>query len=344
MANILNTGISALNAFQRQLATTGHNIANVNTEGYTRQRVDFNALEPQGGDGGYIGSGVEVSSIHRTFDDYLAGRVRDYNASHEEYSIYYERASQVDNVLGDAASGLDQMMQDFFASIQDVANDPTSVPARTVMLNKANLLADRFQSLNGWMDNLRSEVNRDLGAYVDDLNGIAGSLASINQRIQSVSSNSANPPNDLLDQRDQLIDQLSGYVNVNTSVQDDGSMNVFIGNGQALVVGGTASSLSAVNNPATADKKELVITQPGGSVVTVTDQVSGGKLGGLLRFRTAVLDSAQNSLGLVAIGLADAFNTQHLLGTDLNGAAGTSFFTTTTPRRSPTATIPARPW
>ena len=332
MANILNTGISALNAFQRQLATTGHNIANVNTEGYTRQRVDFNALEPQGGDGGYIGSGVEVSSIRRTFDDYLAGRVRDYNASHEEYSIYYERASQVDNVLGDAASGLDQMMQDFFASIQDVANDPTSVPARTVMLNKANLLADRFQSLNGWMDNLRSEVNRDLGTYVDDLNGIAGSLASINQRIQSVSSNSANPPNDLLDQREQLIGQLSGYVNVNTSVQDDGSMNVFIGNGQALVVGGTASSLSVVNNPATADKKELVITQPGGSVVTVTDQVSGGKLGGLLRFRTEVLDSAQNSLGLVAIGLADAFNIQHLLGTDLNGAAGTSFFTTTTPR------------
>lgn len=332
MANILSTGISALNAFQRQLATTGHNIANVNTEGYSRQRVDFNALEAQGGSAGAIGSGVEVSSVRRTYNDYLAGQVRDYQASNEEYSIYYDRASQIDNVIGDEASGIDQIMQEFFASVHDVSTDPTSIPARTVMLNNAQMLTDRFQSLNGWLDNLRSETNRDLGNFVSDVNGIADSIASINQRIQSVSVGNASPPNDLLDQRDQLIDQLSGYVNVNTVTQDDGSMNVFIGNGQALVVGGTASSLSVVDNPAAGEQKELAITQAGGSSVTVTNQITGGKLGGLLRFRSEVLDPAQNSLGLVAIGLAQNFNDQHILGTDLGGNPGAAFFGLASPQ------------
>lgn len=326
MANILNTGISALNAFQRQLATTGHNIANVNTEGYTRQRVDFDALEPQGGSSGYIGSGVEVSSIRRTYDEYLAGQVRSYNASNEEYSVYYDRASQIDNVIGDATAGMSQMMQAFFASIQDVSTDPTSIPARTVMLNNAQTLSDRFQSLSGWLDGLRSGMTRDLGVYVSDVNGVSDSIASINRQIQSISAGTSNPPNDLLDQRDKLIDKLSGFVNVSTQIQDDGSVNVFAGNGQALVVGSMASTLAVTDNPAAADHKELAITQPGSGPVTVTNQITGGKLGGLLRFRKEVLDPAQNSLGLVAIGLADSFNTQHILGTDLNGNGGAALF------------------
>ena len=331
MASILNTGISALKGIQRQLATTGNNIANVNTEGYSRQRVDFKALEPQGGDSGYIGSGVQVASVRRAYDAYLTGRVRSYNASHEEYSIYYERAGQVDGVIGDAAAGLDQMLQDFFASINDVATDPTSIPARTVMLNKADLLSDRFQSLSGWMDGLRSETSRDLEVFTSEVNGLAGSLADLNRRLQSLGAGTANPPNDLLDERDRLIDRLSDYVSVDTVSQDDGTMNVFIGNGQALVVGGTANTLSVSNNAAAADRKELTITQSGGGSVTVTDQLSGGRLGGLLRFRDEVLDPAQNSLGLVAIGLADVMNTQHALGTDLNGAAGGAFFSTSSP-------------
>lgn len=326
MANLLNTGISALNAFQRQLATTGHNIANVNTPGYSRQRVELKTLNPQQGSVGAIGSGVQVASIRRSYDDYLAGRVRSYSASQQEYAVYYDRASQVDNVIADASAGLDRMMQDFFSSIQDVSADPTSIPARNVMLNRSNVLVDRFHSLNGWLDDLRVQADKDLGNYVTDVNGIAKSLADINGRIQSVTAASSSPPNDLLDQRDQLIDKLSKYVNVNTVVQDDGATNVFIGNGQALVVGATANILSVQNNPEAADQKEIAITQIGGGTAVVTGQISGGRLGGLLRFRDEVLNPAQDSLGLVAVGLASKFNQQHRLGMDLGGKLGNDYF------------------
>lgn len=327
MANILNTGVNALNAFQRQLATTGQNIANVNTEGYSRQRVDLESIAPINGSAGSIGAGVKAAAIRRSYDDFLAGGVRSYTASHEEYSILHERASQIDNVVGDASAGLNRMMQDFFASIQDVSLGPTSVPARTVMLNRAEMLSDRFQTLDGWMEEQRNGLNRDLDVFVDEVNGIAQSIASINKRIQSLASNNAFPPNDLLDQRDNLLDQLSAYVNVSSQLQDDGAMNVFIGSGQALVVGDAAGTLSLSNGQAARDQKEINITLGGGgATVAVTQQISGGKLGGALRFRNEVLNPAQDSLGLVAIGLAHNFNEQHLLGTDLDGNAGVALF------------------
>ena len=327
MANILNIGVNALNAFQRQLATTGQNIANVNTEGYNRQRVDLESLAPVEGPTGRIGSGVKVASIRRSYDDYLANGVRSYTASHQEYSILQQRASQIDNVIGDEAAGLNGMMQEFFASIHDVSVDPTSMPARTVMLNRAEMLSDRFRSLDGWMEDQRSDLNRDLVVSVDEANGIVKSIAGINRRIQSILTNNNFPPNDLLDQRDRLLDELSGYVDVTARLQDDGAMNVFIGKGQALVLGNSAGTLSVSDGLAAGDKKELMITQGGNAgAVVVTQQISGGKLGGLLRYRNEVLDPAQDNLGLVAIGLAHNFNAQHTAGFDLDGNAGVALF------------------
>ena len=328
MASILNTGISALNAFQRQLATTGHNIANVNTEGYSRQRVTFDAREAHNTGGvGYLGSGVEIGSIARAYDDYQAGRVRTYNASQQDYQVFYERASQVDIVISDATAGLDKMMQDFFASVQDVSADPSSIPARNVMLNRSELLVDRFQSLNNWMDDLRRQANRDFETAATEINGIAQAIAGINDRIQEALNSDSSIPNDLLDERDKLIDDLSSYVTVNTVAQTDGSVNVFIGNGQAMVVGGNANTLAVTNNPISPDRKELSISLAGGGVSNITEQITGGKLGGLLRFRSEVLDPAQNSLGLAAIGLADSFNAEHITGMDLDGQLGQEYFT-----------------
>lgn len=331
MASILNTGISALNAFQRQLSTTGHNIANVNTEGYSRQRLQFDAREAHGTGSGYLGSGVEVASIRRSYDQFLVSRVRSYNASQQEYQVFYERSSQVDNVIADVAAGLDSMMQDFFDSIQDVSADPTSIPARNVMLNRSELLVDRFQSLDSWLDDLRHQANRDYDTYVDEINGLGAAIASVNNRIQGSNALSANPPNDLLDERDKLIDDLSQYVSVSTLQQDDGSLNVFIGTGQNLVIGATANRLEVSNNAQASDHKEISIALAGGSRAVITDQISGGKLGGLLKFRNEVLDPTQNSLGLVAIGLADNFNREHITGMDLDGDLGGDYFSMASP-------------
>jgi flagellar hook-associated protein 1 FlgK len=144
MASIINTGLSALSAFKRQMETTGHNIANVNTEGYSRQRVDLSARIPQATSAGYIGSGVQIADISRSYDAYLATRVRDYTSSYQEFNVYEQRAKQIDNVIADAATGIDSMLQKFFASVNDVADDPTSIPARSAQRSKP-VLTTRYR-------------------------------------------------------------------------------------------------------------------------------------------------------------------------------------------------------
>ncbi|MGB5494769.1 MAG: flagellar hook-associated protein FlgK [Sedimenticolaceae bacterium] len=332
MAGIINSGISALNAFKRQLETTGHNIANVNTEGYSRQVVQFQTRAPQALPQGFIGSGVEVASVRRRYDDFLATRVRDYTSSHAEYDFFLQRANQVDNVIADASAGINDAMQMFFASVNDVADDPTDIAARSVMISRADQLGDRFHSLDGWFEDMRRRLNQDLERQVDEINSFARSLADVNARIRTAGSATGGVPNDLLDERDKLIDDLSEFTSVSTVEEADGVKSVFIGTGQALVVGTTYSTMGVTNNPLAVDRKELVIQQAGGGVVTVTEQMTGGSLGGALRFRDGVLDESQNALGRVALGLASFFNAEHQTGMDLDGQLGGAFFNVASPK------------
>ncbi len=331
MASIINTGISALNAFKRQMETTGHNIANVNTPGYSRQQVQFTAREGEAIPQGYIGSGVEIASITRSYDAYLSTRVRDYTSSYEEFNVYRNRANQIDNVIADASAGIDSSLQQFFASVNDVADDPTSIPARSVMIDRANQLNDRFASLDGWLEDMRHQLNQDFERQTNEINALARSLADVNNRVHTLSGSTGGAPNDILDERDRLIDELSQYTNVSTLEQDDGTMNVFVGTGQALVVGVTYNTLGVIDNPEAADHKELVIQQPGGLVVNVTKQMTGGSLGGLVRFRDEVLDESQNALGRMALGVASFFNAEHRTGMDLDGDLGSDFFSMAAP-------------
>lgn len=331
MASIINTGISALTAFKRQMETTGHNIANVNTEGYSRQRVQLETRNPQVSPAGYIGSGVEVASIHRAYDDFLAARVRDYTSSYEESSVFYDRALQIDNVFADASASMSDMMQQFFAAVDDVADDPTSIAARSVMISRGNQLAERFNTLDRWLDDMRRQLNQDLEHQVGEINSLAQSLADVNSRIGALNGSAGGIPNDILDERDRLVDQLSHYTSVSTLQQSDGSMNVFIGTGQALVVGGVANSLAVSSNVYDSEKKEIVLQQSGGLTVNVSSQITGGSLGGLLRFGGEVLDDSQAALGRVALGLADYFNGEHQTGMDLDGDLGGLFFGLDTP-------------
>ncbi len=332
MASIINSGISALNAFKRQMETTGHNIANVNTEGYSRQRAQFTTRDGEAIPQGYIGSGVQIASITRSYDSYLATRVRDYSSSFEEFNVYEQRANQIDNVIADASAGIDNMLQQFFASVNDVADDPTSIPARSVMINRATQLNDRFVALDGWFEDLRHQLNQDFERQTNEINSIARSLADANNRVRTLTGATGGAPNDILDERDRLIDELSHYTNVSTLQQDDGTMNVFVGTGQALVVGTTYNTLGVTNNPLAPDHKELVIQQPGGLAVNVTKQMTGGSLGGLLRFRDEVLDESQNALGRVAIGVGSFFNAEHQTGMDLDGQLGGDFFSVAGPQ------------
>jgi flagellar hook-associated protein 1 FlgK len=333
MANIFNIGVSALTAAQTRLATTGHNIANVNTDGYSRQTVAQETLPAQQSGVGYVGSGVQVSAVTRAYDDFLAGRVRGSSASASEADYLYTHALQVDNVISDPAAGMSQVLSDFFNSVNDVADDPTSVPTRDVMLNQADVLVSRFHSLDSYFNQLRDQSNTDLASFAGEINRLSDSIASLNVDIQNgVQGADAEQPNDLLDMRDRLIDELNQYVSTKTVTQSDGQVNVFIGNGQALVLGASANTLAVGNSPLSQDQRVLYLQTPDGNQIDVTSQISGGKMGGLLRFQQEVLNPAQDSLGLVGAGLAHYFNTEHATGMDLDGNLGGDFFTLTEPQ------------
>lgn len=327
MGDILRTGLSGLIAFQRSLATASHNIANANTPGYTRQRVELTNNRPDyvGGLSGpqYIGSGVSAVSVSRVYDNFLTEQARNYGSSVGQLEAKDRWTTQLDGVLGDGSTGLAPALKQFFASAQDVANSPASLPARQALLGQAETLAGQFNNLDGQMNVLRDGVNQDLRGAVTSINGLAESIAKANQAIATSVGGGASAAPDLLDQRDQLVADLAQKVSVNTVIQSDGSMSVFIGNGQNLVMGAKANVLETKTS--TTDPRKLDIQfKQGGSVITTA--FNSGEVGGLLAFQDQVLDPAQNKLGLMAVGLAQTFNDQHQLGMDLNGALGGEFF------------------
>ncbi len=331
MADIFGTATSGLQAYQRALSTASHNIANANTPGYSRQRVDLSTRPPHLSGTGYVGSGVQVDSVRRVYDQFLTDRVRTSTASVGDMQTFAQFSGRVADLLGDADAGLNASLETFFNAAQGVANDPASIPARQLMLSEAESLTTRFQYLDAQVGDLRKEVNDQLGTVTAEINGLSRAIADINKDIVVATGRAGGqPPNDLLDRRDQLLEELSGLVSVTTLAQDDGSINVFVGKGQALVTGGTAATLNVAGNGFDATEKEIVYSV-GGSTVAITDALSGGKLGGLLRVRDEVLDPAQNGLGRVAVALGTEFNAQHAQGMDLDGALGGTFFSLGTP-------------
>jgi flagellar hook-associated protein 1 FlgK len=348
--SILNIGVSGLLAFQRAISVTGHNIANVNTEGYSRQRLELATRPPQyaGGGVGYIGSGVKQAAINRVWDQFVTTQLQTSTSNATYFSAFYDLSSRVDNLMADADAGLSPGMQRFFAAVQDVADDPTSVAARQVLLSESNSLVDRFNYLHQRLDEQRAVVNGQVRTYVDEINQLTGAIAELNAKVVEATGRAAGaPPNDLLDQRDSLVLKLSELVGVNTVEQDDGSLNVFIGNGQSVVVGLNSTTLVADAFGADPVQTEVGYRVPNTStIVQITDLLSGGKLGAALDMRTSILDVAQNTLGRIAVGLSTAFNDQHALGIDLNGVAGGEFFRVPSPevlamRGNSTADIPA---
>ncbi len=331
--DILGVGISGLLAFQRSLNTIGHNISNVNTEGYSRQRVDLATRYPNPSGIGFMGNGVEIAGVRRIFDEYAARQLRDTTTGSNFYQTYESLASQVDNLLADQDAGLASALTDFFDSVQGVANDPTSNPARAVMLTNAQSLVDRFETMEQWLAELRQASNGRIESQVAEINDLARSIANLNQQIVVARGlGGGNEPNDMLDQRDLLLDKLAAKIGVTTVPQDDGSINVFIGNGQSLVLGFNAMQFEARPDPDDPSFVEVTYVDPGaGALIPITKMITGGELGGVIAFREEVLKPSFNQLGRLAVGLAMSFNDQHRKGMDLNNALGGDFFVEPTP-------------
>ncbi|MDQ2696199.1 MAG: flagellar hook-associated protein FlgK, partial [Pseudomonadota bacterium] len=332
MVDILRTAASSVGAFQRALATTGHNIANANTPGFSRQRAGLVAAPPQTlAPGLFIGTGVRVGGIERVFDAFLTQQVRSHSASFQQLDTVQGLIDQVAALVGDAANGPTRSLEAFFAAVGDLADDPASVPARQVVLARGESLAARVQDLDRRLADIGDGVNRQLRDTVNEINGLTGAIAAANADIALAAGGPDGSPNDLLDHRDRLLADLARRVAIQTVTDSDGNVSVFVGNGQALVVGHDASRLALDRSPFDPQAAALRLdSQRPGSDLSAT--LSGGRLGGLLAFRDEVLDPARNALGLLAVGLADTFNARHRQGIDLNGNAGQDFFAAGPPR------------
>lgn len=339
MANLLGIGQSALAAAQVGIATTGHNIANASTPGYNRQELLQTASVAQTLGGTFVGQGVSVGQVRRVYNEFLGRQVNSIQTTSNYASTYLAQINQISNLVADTTTGVSPALQDFFSSTQNLASSPNGTAgaaARQSVLSSAESLVARFQSLQTRLDQTRENVNDQIVNSITSINGLATQIASLNASIERVSSAASSPPNDLLDQRDQLVTELSKFTSV--SVVPQGSkFNVFIGTGQPLVIGDNANSLQASNSLTDPARVEVAFQNNGTLIQLPESSLTGGQLGALFSFRANTLDVAQNSLGRVAIGIATSFNDQHKLGQDLNGQQGADFFTVGSPISTPSA-------
>jgi flagellar hook-associated protein 1 FlgK len=324
MIDLLSTGISGLLASQLGMNTTGNNISNVNTAGYSRQSAMFGASPSTLLGNAWIGSGVNVEGVRRIYDLFLTNQVRDATGEQSRLSTFNDLSSRVDNLLSDSTAGLQPSLDAFFGSLHDLSTHPSDTSARQVVLGQATALTSRLHNLAGQLDSLSRESDQRLGDEVSQINTLSQGVADLNGQILRAGNP---PPNDLLDKRDELVRQLATHVGVKVSPQDGNQINVTTGNGQALVLGNTSNALKVVPNAY--DPAQHDIATSNGSIIT--GQVSGGALGGILDFRKNMLDPARNALGRSAVALAAAVNEQHRAGMDLDGRLGGDFFTTSAP-------------
>ncbi|TXI19801.1 MAG: flagellar hook-associated protein FlgK [Nitrosomonas sp.] len=330
--SILDVGITGLLAARNQLQTTGHNISNANTPGFNRQQVILSTNIAHSTGAGFIGSGVHTNTIQRIYNQFLVNQSLQIQTQSQSLDSNYAQIKQLDNMFSEATSGLSPTLQKFFSAIQDVATNPSVIPSRQAMLSNAESLVSRFQSLDQRISQIRENVNSQITSSVVEINSMADQIAETNHQILlAEGAVGGQPANDLLDKRDELINQLSKLINTDTVRQIDGSINVFVGNGQALVVGSQTLSLQAIPFPDNPGNLTIALTSGGNSIQLPENQITGGTLGGMLAFRNTSLDSVQNSLGRIAITLAQTFNEQHQLGIDLNGKMGEEFFVVPSP-------------
>ena len=326
MPDILNTSITGLLSYQTALQTTSHNIANVSNEKYTRQDVELSARTPIRSGSDFIGQGVLVSDVRRLIDSYVTDNIREFTSTTSRMEIFESLASRVESLVANDQGGLMPALDGFFNALSDVANDPASNPPRVALLGAAEILERQMNTIADEMQQLEQETDERISFTINEVNALTSDIARLNDAIVRVSAVNEQPA-DLLDQRDDVLRRLAERMDIDVIEQSDGTLNVLMGSGQLLVTGTTALRMIVQPDAAQPDRLSVAI-QSTGSTIDLSNSYIGGEIGGLLDFRNNMLDTAQNRLGRLAIGLAETFNAQHIQGVDLDGNFGTNFFST----------------
>ena len=330
MSNLFQIGVSALQALQTAIATTSNNIANANTPGYAKESVDLTTAIPQAHGSASVGTGVQVTAILRAYSQVAANQLNGSQSNLGQLASLQAYTNQVDNIVGTTAGGVSAALQSYYTAWSNVANAPTSIAARQALVSAAQGVASSFQSTSSQIQTLNTNINGAITADVRQINSIGASISKLNQQIVvGTAQAGGQPPNDLIDQRDQLLSNLSQLVGVTTNVDGTGALNVFVGNGQPLVLQGNVTNLTTVPNPFNASQLEISTAANGGNIIS--GSITSGDLGGLVAARTQAVDPALNQLGQIATAVSLSANAQQNVGMDLSGKLGADLFSVASP-------------
>jgi flagellar hook-associated protein 1 FlgK len=324
VSDVFGISVSALQAFQQAINVTSNNVANASTPGYDRETVNLTEAVPQTNGAATVGAGVVVSGVSRAFSQAAANQLNTSQSSLGSLNSLQNYSNQIDNLFGTTIGGLSTALQGFYGAFSDVANNPTSTASRQALIGQAQSVASSFQNASGELNSLNTDVNSRITADVTQINSIAKAISTLNNQIVTATGQQGGqPPNELLDQRDQLVSSLSQLVGISTTTDTNGALNVFVGNGQPLVLQGQVTSLTTVGNQFNATQLEI---SNSASSAVISGSITSGDLGGLLAARAQVINPALNQLGLIATGLSQTVNSQQAQGLDLSGNLGAPIF------------------
>jgi flagellar hook-associated protein 1 len=333
LSDLFAISVGALQAFQSALNVTSNNIANANTPGYAKESVDLVAAAPQSNGNVTIGSGVTIAGISRSFSQATANQLNASQSALGQLSALQSYSSKIDNLVGTTAGGLSTALQNFYSAWSDVANNPASSATRQALLGKAQSVAASLQGNSTQLDALNTDINSRITSDVQQINSLATSISALNKQIVvSTAQGGGQAPNELIDQRDQLVSSLSKLTGISTTLDTNGALNVFVGNGQPLVLQGSTTSLTTVSNQFDAAQLEISTSTSNGNVIS--GSITTGDLGGLLAARSQVVDPAKNQLGQIATALSVTVNQQQNAGLDLTGQLGANLFSPGAPLAS----------
>jgi flagellar hook-associated protein 1 FlgK len=326
---VFGISVSALQAFQNAINVTSNNVANASTPGYDRETVNLTEAVPQSNGAATVGAGVVVSGINRAFSQAAANQLNTSQSSLGQLNALQNYSNQIDNLFGTTVGGLSTALQNFYSAFSTVANNPTSTASRQALIGQAQSVASSFQNASGELNSLSTDVNSRIAADVTQINSIAKAISTLNNQIVTgTAQDGGQPPNELLDQRDQLVSSLSQLVGISTTTDPNGALNVFVGNGQPLVLQGQTTALTTVANQFNATQLEISTSA---SSAVISNNITSGDLGGLLAARAQVINPALNQLGQIATALSQTVNSQQAAGLDLSGNLGANIFSVSAP-------------
>ncbi|KJZ53472.1 MULTISPECIES: flagellar hook-associated protein FlgK [Pseudomonas] len=323
--SLLNIGMSGLNAAQGSLSVLSNNIANANTAGYSRQQTTQSANASNQYGGVFIGSGTTLADVRRVYNEYLDTAYQNSTSLNSDAKAYLDQVSAVDKTLSDKTTGMSSVLSSFFAAVQTASANPSDTSARQILLTSAQTLSNRFNSISSQLSQQKETINSQLTSLTDQVNQLTSSIASLNKQITQVQGSSNTTPANLLDARAEAVRSLNELIGVNAS-EKNGVFSVSTGTGQSLVLGDRSNTLSAVPSKSDTSQYTIQMNASGGTAMDLGNVISGGSIGGLLRYRSDVLMPAINDLGRIAIVTADTINSQLGQGIDLNGEFGSSMF------------------